>query len=62
MIRRIRSLYRRIFHPNGPWWLALRVSSVNLIMALSGCTYEHALLEQQRLDEARLRCWLEGWR
>ena len=60
-MRFLRSWFRRRFYPNGPAWFAHRISSVHLILALRRGSFAEALAEQQRLDQARLEVWLEGY-
>jgi hypothetical protein len=61
IIRRIRSLYRHRFYPDGPWWFAHRSSCFTLIKALHECSDEEAAQFDRALEEARLIEWLEGY-
>jgi hypothetical protein len=59
-LRRIlRSIYRRRFHPDGPPWG--RLSSVNLIVTLYGCSFSEAERIDQQLAETRKQDYLDGY-
>lgn len=57
----LRSIYRPLLWPNGPWWMKFRMSSVTLIMVLHKCSLEEALRKQASLDYSRLKVWHQGY-
>jgi hypothetical protein len=60
MLNPIRALWRRLFHPNLPWWVSPSVCSVNFMAAIMGCSKEDAIARRTAVIEWHHERWLAG--